>query len=37
LRYHLYCHYFPLWAMGQYVEKTAKNAVRDRPEEALVS
>ncbi len=22
LRYHLYCHYFPLWAMGQYVAAT---------------
>src|SRR5205807_7819926 len=32
LRYHLYCHYFPLWAMGQYVSFTSGTAaerVRD--------
>jgi squalene-hopene/tetraprenyl-beta-curcumene cyclase len=24
LRYHLYCHYFPLWAMGQYLSATGR-------------
>ncbi len=30
LRYHLYCHYFPLWAMGQHLEirRHAKGARR---------
>ena len=34
LRYHLYCHYFPLWAMGQYAAATSDTASKsyDAPE-----
>ncbi len=36
LRYHLYCHYFPLWAMGQYRTHTSGRHRRRRVEPELV-
>jgi squalene-hopene/tetraprenyl-beta-curcumene cyclase len=36
LRYHLYSHYFPLWAMGQYVSSTSGTKARFREEGELV-
>jgi len=36
LRYHLYCHYFPLWAMGQYVTFTTGRKPRYAEEDELV-
>lgn len=29
LRYHLYCHYFPLWALGRYRQQTDKLSRKD--------
>ncbi len=36
LRYHLYCHYFPLWAMSQYVTFTTGRKPRFRELDELV-
>jgi squalene-hopene/tetraprenyl-beta-curcumene cyclase len=37
LRYHLYCQYFPLWAMGQYVTATSGSPPRYEDPDELVS
>jgi squalene-hopene/tetraprenyl-beta-curcumene cyclase len=35
LRYHYYRHYFPLWAMGQYMQAKERNTKRPAPDHVL--